>query len=283
MDEETPLMTRVASTREGAALLLLLIVSSAGCVSGGLGGASEGGSIAAADARAWQRVHVFDGELRAVGDAFRSPFDVPEGAAEIEALLTWSDATAQLAFRLLDPSGDEVATGWSEANGRAYVTTTHPVASGEWTIEIEATRALLTAFAATVTVHSEAVNEGPIVTTFTIPARNPARALPPDARGALPSAGPRDFAEINLNMAPEDKFAFSWNATSEVYFNVHFHGADGTTERPIEERTTALQGNFVANATEVYALLWRNEASAAVEVAVELDGAYRLHSMTRGP
>lgn len=274
-------MTRTASraARQGATLLLLLW--SAGCVSPEAVDGPDDSTASADDSAPWRRVHVFDGELRAAGDALTSPFEVPEGAGEIEALLTWSDASAQLAFRLIDPDGNEAATGWNEGNGRAYVTTTHPVVSGLWALEVRAQRALLTAFAATVTTHSEAVDEGPIVTTFVIPPRDPARAAPAEARGALPSVAPRDFAEINLNMEPGDGFRFSWNATSDVYFNVHYHGADGTTERPIEERTRSLQGEFAANATEVYALLWRNEASSNVEVSVEMDGAYRLHSMTR--
>lgn len=260
--------------------LLLLALASTGCVSRPFDAASVEDPTGTTES-AWQRVHIFDGELRAPGDTLTFPFTVADGAKEVETLLTWSDAAAQLAFRLLDPNGDEAAQGWNEGDGRAYVTTTHPVEAGEWTLEVTGERALLTSFAATTTVHSDAVTEGPIATNFVIPPRNPTRALPAETRTVLPTVGPRDFAEINLNMAPADAFRFSWNASSEVYFNVHYHGADGTTERPIEERSTALAGEFTANATEVYALLWRNEGTSEVEVEVALDGTYRLHSMTR--
>lgn len=261
--------------------LAALLAALSGCVSGPPSGATEGATPEEAAGASWQRLYVFDGELGAAGDRVAFPFLVPEGAREVEALLTWSDATAQLAFGLMDAAGQDAAQGWNEGDGRAYVTTTHPVGPGEWSLEVWADRALMTSFAATLTVRSEAIPEGPITTTFVIPPRDPTRSLPPEARAGIPAVGARDYAEINLNMQPGDAFDFSWNATSEVYFNVHYHGADGTTERPIEERTTTLVGSFAANTTEVYALLWRNEGTSELEVNVDLDGTYRLHSMTR--
>lgn len=228
----------------------------------------------------WQRVHDFEGQLTAAEATRSYPFEVPEGAAQIEALLTWREPLAELGFRLLDPSGEEAAAGWNEAPNRAYVTTTHPVVHGEWTIEIAADRGAATDYSATIKVTSDAPDHGPIAATFTIPPQDPTRLLPPDARGGVPRLMPRDYAEVNLNMEPGDAFRFSWRASAPVYFNVHYHGADGT-ERPIEERTDALEGSFTANMTEVYALLWRNEGPQEVEITLDLTGSYRLHSMTR--
>lgn len=261
-------------------LLLILALLAAGCVS-----APADVTLASTDATrlgtAWQRVYVFDGERGPLDAPTASAFEVPDGAAQVEALLTWRQPGALLSFRLLDPAGEEAARGWNEADGRAYVTTTHPVVPGTWTLEISSERAVAAAYGATVTVDSQALPHGPILSTFVLPPQNPARALPPELRGAAYGAFPRDFAEVNLNMAPGDAFRFTWTASAEVYFNVHYHGADGTTERPIEERTTSLEGDFTATATEVYALLWRNEGSQPVEIQLEMDGTYRLHSMTR--
>lgn len=258
--------------------LVLLVVLVAGCATprDAASTVSEGASAEGA----WQRVFVFDGERGPLDAPSVFAFEVPAGAAEVEALLTWTAEGAAFAFVLVDPSGEEVAQGWGEAPGRAYVTTTHPVVPGEWTIEITSERSVAAAFAATVTVHSEALPEGPMNVSFALPPRSPTRSLPPELRAPLAPLGPRDYAEVNLNMAPEDFFAFAWTSTSDVYFNVHFHGADGT-ERPIEHRGSELEGEFTANMTEVYALLWRNEGNTSVQIDAQIDGRYRLHSMTR--
>lgn len=261
------------------AVLILLVMLGAGCVTSPGNVVTPAADIASGDAP-WQRVYIFDGDFDALSGPVTMAFDVSEGAAQVEALLTWRQPGAQLGFRLLDPTGEEVARGWNEAEGRAYVTNTHPVVAGEWMIEIFGERAVNTAFAATVTVHSNALPYGPIQTTFVLPPKNPARELPAELRGAAYPAFERDYAEVNLNMVPGDHFQFSWEASAPVYFNVHFHGADGT-ERPIEERGEALEGNFTADMTEVYALLWRNEGTSEVEIRLEMDGRYRLHSMTR--
>lgn len=258
--------------------LVLLVAIFAGCVDQPLGAGNAPDETTSTVP--WQRVHDFEGQLTATAGANSYSFDVPEGAAQIEALLTWREPGAQLGFRLLHPTGEEAAAGWNEAPNRAYVTNTYPVTPGEWAIEIFADRAVAADFSATIKVTSDAPDHGPITATFVIPPQNPARLLPPEARGAVPTVTPRDYAEVNLNMEPGDAFNFSWTSSSPVYFNVHYHGVDGT-ERPIEERADALDGSFTANMTEVYALLWRNEGASDVEVTLELEGSYRLHSMTR--
>lgn len=261
-------------------VLATLALVGAGCLSGPADIAASDAAITNTD-RPWQRVHVFDGERGPADAPSAFTFDVPTGATAIEALLTWRQPGAQLGFRLLDPDGEEAARGWNEAEGRAYVTNTHPVVPGEWTLEIFSERALAAAYAATVTIRSDAPDHGPITTTFVLPPRNLARELPAELRGTASGAFARDFAEVNLNMVPGNAFDFAWTSTREVYFNVHYHGANGTTERPIEYRGASLEGNFTATKTEVYALLWRNEGTESVEIELEMDGAYRLHSMTR--
>ena len=265
-------MTRLASS------LVLLALLVAGCATPREASVTEP-SASSVDG-AWQRVFVFDGQRGPLDAPSVFPFEVPAGAQEVEALLTWTAEGAAFSFVLVDPSGEAVAQGWGEAPGRAYVTTTHPVVPGEWRIEIMSERSVMAAFAATVTVHSAALPEGPMNVSFVLPPRNPTRALPAELRAPLAPLGPRDYAEVNLNMAPEDFFTFAWTSSSDVYFNVHFHGADGT-ERPIEHRGSELAGDFAANMTEVYALLWRNEGNTSVQIDAQIDGRYRLHSMTR--
>lgn len=232
-----------------------------------------------------QRVHGFKGVFGPTDPAMkRYTFDVPNGTAEVEGLLIWDAPGARLGFTLYGPDGTEAARGWHERDGRAYVTTTHKPIPGEWSVEVETDSVANVAFSLTVTVRDAAVPTGLIETTFTIPPSNPARQIPPEAssvRGPVYQAGARDFAEINLNMADGDWFDFTWKADGELYFNVHYHSEDGTTSRPIEQRTDALEGNYTANWTEVYALLWRNEGPEPVTLTVELEGRYRLHSMSR--
>lgn len=266
--------------RAPATILVLMTLVLAGCVDGAIDSDSLERATAA-DAKPWQRVHLFDGERGPTDAPLALTFEVPEGAAVIEGVLTWRQPGAQLGFRLLDPQGEEAARGWDEAEGRSYVTTTHPVTPGVWVFQLSSARAIATPYAATITVHSDAQAYGPITTTFVIPPRNPMRDVPAEARSMLPSPLPRDFAEVNLNMVPGDTFSFEWTATRDVYFNVHHHAPDGTTDRPIEHRGRELQGRFEATETEVYALLWRNEGNEPAEVQFDMDGTYRLHSMTR--
>ncbi|MBW3582924.1 MAG: hypothetical protein KY455_07485 [Euryarchaeota archaeon] len=207
------------------------------------------------------------------------PFDVPENATEVEGLLVWTTTAAVLDFRLLDPAGEEAADGWGESKSHRYVTTTASVTPGTWKAEVTISRGVDVGFALQVTARI-AEPYGAIEETFTIPARNPARDLPGDLRGTVYPILDRDYAEVNLNMVPGDGFAYTWNADGEVYFNVHYH-KEGATERPIEKRTDQDEGNFTADASEVYALLWRNEGSEPVTVTLKMDGVYRLHSMTR--
>ena len=205
--------------------------------------------------------YTFEGEFLAGGaDAPQTyTFQVPNGTTEVMGLLTWSMPGAALDFQLYDPTGEEAADGWGESDQHRFVTTTRPVVPGEWTVEVTAQRGADIHY----TMEIEARQGepfGPIERTYTVE--------------------PQDFAEINLNMVPGDAFNFTWQADSEVYFNLHYH-ADGETQRPLEHTGTALEGTFTAPATQVYSLLWRNEGVLPVEVTVTMDGTYRLHSMTR--
>lgn len=203
----------------------------------------------------------FTGEFLAGGvDApVAFPFEVPGGAGEVEALLTWTIPGAILEFQLLDPDGTVVADGWAESEMRRYVTTTRPPFAGAWSAVVTAERGVDVHFALEITARL-AEPFGPIVQTYSV------------AGGA--------FAEINLNMVPGDSFDYDWSADGELYFNVHYHAPAGT-DRPIEYTGTAHQGNFTAPANEVYSLLLRNDGLLPVRVDVSVDGAYRLHSMTR--
>lgn len=203
----------------------------------------------------------FEGEFLAGGvdEPQRYTFTVPNGTTEVMGLLTWSMPQAVLDFQLVDPSGEVAADGWGESDQHRFVTTTDPPTPGKWTVVVTAERGADVHY----TMEVEARKGqpfGPIERTYTV--------------------RPQDFAEINLNMVPGDGFTFDWEADGELYFNVHFHD-DGETARPIEHTGTELDGNFTAPDTEVYSLLWSNEGALPVEVTVSMDGAYRLHSMTR--
>lgn len=262
-------------------LLVMSALVLSGCVSPPNGDGDGPGSEPDEVPAPAPETHSFEGEFAVASEdaPHTYAFDVPNGTGEVEGLLTWTIAGAQLDFELMDPSGEVVADGWAEGTGRAYVTTTHPPEAGEWQVVVRGVRGADVHYTMEVTTGA-AEPYGAIDRTFTVPARNPARDLPDGARQEAYPLLPRDFAEVNLNMAPGDHFNFTWSAHAPVYFNVHYHGANGT-ERPIEDRTDALNGTFTANLTEVYALLWRNEGSEPVEVVVQVEGVYRLHSMTR--
>ncbi len=209
-------------------------------------------------------------------DAHAYTFDVPEGATEVMGQLTWSMPGAVLWFDLIDPEGEVQASGWIESDQHRYVTTTHPPTPGEWTVEVTGDRG--------VDVHYDMLVEaregqpyGPIQETYTIPPDETA-TIPNEA--PMPYTHPDHFAEVNLNMEPDQWFTFEWEATDEVYFNVHWH-EDDETHRPIEHTGTALDGNFTAPETQVYSPIWVNTGDEPVDVHVEIDGEYRLHSMTR--
>ncbi len=197
--------------------------------------------------------------LSHMDDDQRFEFEVPNGTTEVEGILTWSTPGAVLDFAFFDPSGRENGNGWGESDSHRYVTSTYDVVPGMWTAVVSIERGVDADFDLAVEARL-GQPYGPISGTYEVPAN--------------------DFAEINLNMVPGDFFNFTWSASSEVYFNVHFH-SNGTTDRPIETTATALDGRFVAPANEVYSMLWRNQGVLPVTVTFEVDGAYRLHSMTR--
>ncbi len=186
-------------------------------------------------------------------------FEVPEGATEIEGILTWTIPGAVLDFILLDPSGEEAADGWGESRNHRYVTTTKPVIPGNWSAVITIDQGIDVHYDFAVQAR---IGEpfGPISVTYEVQ--------------------PNTFAEINFNMVPGDHFTFEWTATEEVYFNVHYH-ANGSTERPFEYTGTDMSDNFTAPNNEVYSMLWRNNGVLPVTVTASVDGVYRLHSMTR--
>ena len=187
------------------------------------------------------------------------PFQVPAGADEVAALLTWTIPGAVLEFQLENPNGTTIATGFAETDQRRYVATPDLPMAGNWTATVTATRGVDVHFTLNMTAR-QGVDHGPIRQEYTI------------GRGA--------FAEINLNMIPGDIFDYVWNADADLYFNIHFHGENGT-ERPVEFRGRAHEGNFTAPDRQVYSLLWRNEGLTPVRVEADVEGDYRLHSMSR--
>lgn len=205
--------------------------------------------------------YTFEGEfLAGTGDQTQTyTFEVPEEAGEVRGLLTWSIPGAELDFQLENPEGEVVADGWAESDQHRYVTTTDPPQPGNWTAVVTAQQGVDVHYTLEIEAR-QAQSYGPIERTYTIQ--------------------PQEFAEVNLNMAVGDNVTFDWQADGGVYFNLHYH-ADNETQRPIEHTGTELAENFTAPNREVYSLLWSNEGAVPVEVTVSMDGAYRLHSMTR--
>lgn len=247
------------ANRLPGALAALAVLALAGCTSPGSDDAPA--SQPPAGAAFTPASYQFDGEflLGGVDAPLAFPFEVPEGAGEVAALLTWSIPGAVLEFQLLDPSGAVAADGWAEGDTRRYVATPQLPAPGEWSAVVTAQQGADAHFSLNVTARA-AQPYGPVAQTYAI------------AGGA--------FAEINLNLVPGEAFEYSWTAGGDVYFNVHYH-ANGTTSRPIEATGREASGDFTAPDRQVYSLLWRNEGALPVEVAAQVDGSYRLHSMTR--
>lgn len=237
------------------------VIVVAGCV--GAPGDEEGAQAdPGADGEAFEpEAYTFEDTFLAggTGEEHTHAFRVPNGTTEVMGQLAWTGPGAQLEFQLVNPEGEAVADGWAESEDHRYVTTTHPPEPGRWTAVVTAEQGANVPYTLDVEAR-EGEPYGSIERTFTIQ--------------------PQDFAEVNLNMEPGDRFVFAWEATGEVYFNVHYHD-DGETDRPIEHTGTELEGNFSAPVTQVYSPVWVNEGPLPVDVEVSIDGDYRLHSMTR--
>ncbi len=238
--------------------ILLLVLLLAGCAGPALENQTQG-PLAAVPFKPVS--YEFVAEFLAGGvDAPQTfPFAVPEGAGEVATLLTWTMTGAVLEFQILDSSQTVVADGWAESDQRRFVATTQPPAPGTWSIEVSALQGVDIHFTLNVTARL-AEPYGPISQAYTL------------QRGA--------FAEINLNMVPGDSFNYTWSADGDLYFNIHYH-ASGTTERPVEYTGQEHEGSFTAPNRETYSLLLRNDGLLPVAVSVEVDGTYRLHSMSR--
>lgn len=246
----------------------LLLAGCLGAVPGDTAGPSEG-SPGDADEAFDERVWTFEGTLTgAPGSPDRSedPFEVPANATGVGAVLTWGGEGADLDLTLLGPDGEEQATGWPERDGRESTAVAGRLAAGNWTVRVASDQAVDEDFAVEVTVWGGSPEHRVLEESTEIGPRVP---------GAT-----RGFAEINLAMAPGQRFNWSWQADGELYFNVHYH-ADGETERPVEERTDGHAGTFTAPAAEIYSLLWLNEGATPVDLEATVDGVFRLHSRSR--
>jgi hypothetical protein len=75
--------------------------------------------------------------------------------------------------------------------------------------------------------------------------------IPP--RGAEPAV-----VELDLRMQANATIHFRWNATLDVAFDVHSHGAGGEAWTHLRHFGRAYEGGFTAPAPGVYSLMWEN-------------------------
>lgn len=252
---------------------LLLAAALAGC----LGGSSPQPSELPGAASAFPLVQAFEGRVTGTPaspgtQAF--DLDVPEGATEVRAVLTWPDEGAVLDVVLRDPAGDEVERGFAEAATRRAFATVDPPAAGTWTLEVVSTQAQDAAFTLEAAVTDARATAQAIEDTYALPMRFPVREV---ARVLQPASG---FAEINLVLEEGQGFDFAWTSTQTTYFNIHYHDS-GQTVRAVEENTTELDGSFTAPFRQVFSLLWRNDQPMEATVEARVEGVFREHSRTR--
>ena len=95
---------------------------------------------------------------------------------------------------------------------------------------------------------------------------------------------PFESVELKYDLAAGDGFVYDWNATGEVFFDVHAEpeGADpGVAESFAQGRDTADAGTYVARFAGVHGWFWENRGAMTVTVRVRttgfVTGATRYH------
>lgn len=209
------------------------------------------------------------GTPNAPGEAEHA-FTVPPNATHVRANLSWSDERAALALILVDPDGNEDA-GFAESPTRRSLAAVAPQ-PGEWKLRVTTAQGLDTAYAADVVVTDAPAANTTIPFAYAVDTRIPVRELAQFQHGG--------YAEVNLVLEKGASFSYAWTSDAPVYFNIHYH-ADGKTERAVEERTDALEGEFTAPLDQVFSLLWRNESPGTANVEGSVGGVFYEHSRTR--
>lgn len=193
------------------------------------------------------------------------PFEVPRGAVGVNGTLAWQkppvDAPFGLAdtfeFALLDPRGDVVAEGYPDVNGHLIVVTIEPPKPGTWTFRVTSSAAASTPF--TIDAVAELI----------VPENNTVvRSL---------ELGQASFYEVNLILDEGASFAFSFNASAPVRWDIHSHPPEGLKEWETGEGTTGA-AQFMAPSRDVFSILWENPGALPVDLSFEVSGKFRIHS-----
>lgn len=254
-------------------MVLLVAAALSGCLASP--SAPQGLPADAAGAVRLLQEHPFSGSVSgspATPGMEAFAFEVPAGATEIRAQLTWGSDAAVLGMTLKDPSGEENERGFRQGPTSSAFATVEPPSPGEWTLEVTSTQARDEAFDVAVTVSDAVATAQTIEERYAIPMRVPVREL-----ASLQQDG---FAEINLILDEGQSFNYTWASDQTVYFNIHYHD-DGATVRAVEENTTSLEGAFTAPFRQVFSLLWRNPGPLPANVETTVGGTFREHSRTQ--
>lgn len=251
-----------------ASVLRVLLVSAALALAGCLGASNEPAPPTGSDRRETSDAAVeglsfpFSGSITgnpAVPGEETFPFEVPEGAVEVRALLTWDvPEVNDVRVALLDPKGEPAASGFPERPGQSSAATLDPPSSGTWTAVVRSTRAVSAGFALDVRV------------SFLVPMDN--------VLSDSLDLGPGDFAELNLIMEEGATINFTFAAAGgTVAWNLHSH-EDGELKIHQEGAGAAEHADaFTAPKREIYSLLFESE-STPVTLSYDVTGAFRVHS-----
>lgn len=184
-------------------------------------------------------------------------FDVPSGAVGVNGTLAWDSPAARFDLVLLDPRGDVAAEGYRDASGALVVATVDPPRPGAWVYRVVAETALNVPF--TLEVAADLI----------VPEHNVI-----DKRMTL---GQRGFYEVNLILEGNASFAFSFNSSQPLRWDIHSHPPEGLKIWQEGEAASASVA-FTAPARGVYSILWENTAPLPAELAFRVDGRFRVHS-----
>ncbi|HVL48515.1 MAG TPA: hypothetical protein VM889_08165 [Candidatus Thermoplasmatota archaeon] len=189
------------------------------------------------------------------------PFEVPKGAVEVQATVTWTpNPVSVVRLELVTPKGDSVGKGFPEKDGQRSLAFADAPPSGTWKLRVTTDRALDVAFQTSARVGLLVPQENTLKDTLTVVKRG--------------------FAEVNLIMEEGATFNYTWKVTdgaTAFYFNIHSH-ENGETTVHEEGEYTAHQGSWTAPKRQIYSILWENRGLADLDMAYEVTGRFRVHS-----
>jgi hypothetical protein len=189
------------------------------------------------------------------------PVEVPRGALEVGATLTWTASPlADLRLVLVDPEGKPVERGFPEKPGQASTATVDPPASGKWIVRVTSSRALDVPYKVAAKV------------SLVVPLNN--------VLSESIVMQPGGFAELNLIMEGNASFAWGYNVREEggsIDWNIHSH-ENGRTIIHEEGKGRSHKSNFTAPKRQIYSILFENIGVSAVNLQYTVEGQFRVHS-----